>query len=89
MTLPLYAVEAYEALRAQVFDGGHCRDGLAALMYHGMVQGLARLKVVHSTPAPPSPTSVNPLPAVEADTALIRQLANMVLSVQSEVQHVY
>lgn len=58
-------------------------------MYHGMVQGLARLKIVHTTPEPPSPTLLNPLPAVEYDTALIRQLANMVLSVQSEVQHVY
>jgi hypothetical protein len=60
-------------------------------MYHGMAQGLARLSALPAKPepVPASTTDPDPLPAVESETALIRHLANMVLTIQSEVQHVY
>ncbi len=79
----------YEALRAHVLGTGHCRTGLAALLYHGMTRGLA---VIMATPEIAERESENPegrLPVVANDSALVRILANMVLQVQSEVQHVY
>lgn len=89
MALPRQAVETYEALRAQALGGGRCRTGFTALMYHGMARGLA---LIVATPTPPEPQQEpqgNTLPAVASDPALIRLLANMVLRIQSEVQHVY
>ena len=87
--MPPQAIENYEYLRAQVFEGGRCRTRLSAVMYHGMVRGLA---LMASTPLSgwspldtPMPTRV----AMDNDPALVRLLANMVLQVQSEVQHVY
>lgn len=58
-------------------------------MYHGMVRGLARMANVPATPEPTSAITADPLPTVASEAALIRQLANMVLRIQSEVQHVY
>jgi hypothetical protein len=89
MVLPRQAVETYEALRAQVLGGGRCRTGFTALMYHGMARGLALITAPPATPAPQQQPQVSTLPAVAPDSALIRLLANMVLRIQSEVQHVY
>jgi hypothetical protein len=58
-------------------------------MYHGMAQGLARMANVPAMPAPTSATTADPQPTVASEPALIHQLANMVLRIQSEVQHVY
>ncbi|MEH6584740.1 MAG: hypothetical protein V7754_22625 [Halioglobus sp.] len=87
--MPPQAIEAYEALRAQVLGTGHGRTGLAALLYHGMTRGLA---VMMATPEIAECEPENPegrLPVVANDPALVRLLANMVLQFQSEVQHVY
>lgn len=89
MTLPAQAIEAYEALRAQVLGGGHCRTGLAAVLYHGMAHGLALLAATPVVPQREQDSPVYTVPAVENDPALVRLLANMVLQLQSEVQHVY
>ena len=89
MALPLQAVETYEALRAQVLGGGRCRTGFTALLYHGMARGLTLIAATPATPEPRQETQLSTLPAVAPDPALIRLLANMVLRIQSEVQHVY
>ena len=88
MALPLQAVETYEALRAQVLGGGRCRTGVTALLYHGMARGLTLIAATPH-PEPRQETRLSTLPAVAPDPALIRLLANMVLRIQSEVQHVY
>ena len=79
----------YERLRDQVFSGGHCRSGLTAVLYHGMVQGLALLAKTPTSRSHKQELSTRNLPAVAHNPALVRLLANMVLQVQSEVQHVY
>lgn len=59
------------------------------MLYHGMTRGLALLA---KTPTPVRRKQQAParsLPAVESDPALVRLLTNMVLQLQSEVQHVY
>jgi len=89
MALPLQAVDAYEALRAQVLGGGRCRSGITALLYHGMAQGIALITDTPVTPDPRQVPQANTLPVVASDPALVRLLANMVLRIQSEVQHVY
>jgi hypothetical protein len=63
-------------------------DGLGAIIYHGILDGLAQLMSVTATPivCPPQLTHV---PSVRSDRALLRLLANMVLQAQSEVKHVY
>ena len=81
-TLPPGAVEHYETLRAQAVNGGGQRSAFARVLYHGMYHGLAQLADAPDPqrhPQPPSP----------ANPALVRQLANMILNVQSELTHVY
>ena len=83
--LPPTAVSLYETLRAQVLNGGVRRAGLAAVCYHGMLQGL-RLLAVNVGASEPPPATRRSAPSGDA---LVRQLANMILSVQSESMHVY
>ena len=89
MRLSLQAVEVYEGLREQVLSGGRCRSGLATLLYHGMAQGLAMLTGAPATVAVEQETQVCAIPAEASDPALIKLLANRVLRIQSQVQHVY
>jgi len=72
-------------MRAQTVHGGAHRAGLAALCYHGMVQGL-RLFAAESPASEPSPA---PRRSEICADAVVRQLANMILRVQSEAMHVY
>ena len=83
--LPPTAVSLYETLRAQALNGGASRAGLAAVCFHGMLQGLRLLA---------ADVGASELPAVTGRSApsgdaLVRQLTNMILSVQSEPTHVY
>lgn len=83
------AIATYESLRATVLDGRPRRDGIAALRYHGMLQGLAIL--LQTTPtavAAPVATALvgERLPA---DDQFVRLLANIVLRTHSELMHVY
>ena len=89
MALPWQAVDTYEALRAQVLGGGRCRAGISALLYHGMARGLALITDTSATPTSRQGNQPGTLPVVASDPALVRVLANMVLRIQSEVQHVY
>jgi len=86
--LPTTAVSLYETLRGDVLSGHARPDGLGAVVYHGMVEGLARLLRVSSAPTEPLP-STPALPGARSDRAFLGLLANMVLRVHSEVQHVY
>ena len=63
-------------------------EGLAAVVYHGMLQGLrVILTEIPNTPSLPAST-----PTVETaplDRELLRLIANMVLQSQSQMTHVY
>lgn len=90
MTVTPRAIEVYEDLRNQVLADGRGPTELTALLYHGMVRGLTLLATPPRRPSsePECPVRTT-LPAVENDPNLVRLLANMVLHIQSEVQHVY
>jgi hypothetical protein len=52
-----------------------------------MAQGLALIAATGPDPEPVIQARV--MPTIASDPALVRLLANMVLRIQSEVQHVY
>ncbi|MGH8142372.1 MAG: hypothetical protein ACREU2_07650 [Steroidobacteraceae bacterium] len=63
-------------------------DGLGAVVYHGMLHGLALL--TWGPPDPPTrPLQSAIAPSLSGDRGLIRLLANMVLQTHFEVKHVY
>ena len=82
------ALATYETLRAEVLNGQARPAGLAALIYHGMLRGLAVILTDVALPAaslPRAPASdISPL-----DPDLLRLVANMVLQLQSQANHVY
>lgn len=69
-------------------EGRPRRDGIAALRYHGMLQGLAILLQTTPTAVAPVATALvgERLPA---DDQFVRLLANIVLRTHSELMHVY
>lgn len=86
--LPQAAAVAYERLRADVLRGQGRPDGVAALRFHGMVQGLALLLKSAAPPAAPTPKRDLAQPA-QRDSEFVRVLANIVLRTHSELTHVY
>jgi hypothetical protein len=82
------AVSVYEILRGEVLRGHARPEGLGAVVYHGMMDGLARLVPGSATSIPRQPQRT-PLPNVRGDRAFVSLVANMVLQAQSEVQHAY
>lgn len=87
--MPSDAPATYERLRAEVLNGGASPQGLAAVVYHGMLRGL---RVILTETAPNTPLLLPPASAVESghlDRELLRLIANMVLQSQSQVTHVY
>ena len=86
--LPPTMVARYEQLRTDVVLGRPSPEGLGAVIYHGLVDGLAllcRSSERRVVPAPSTSTPRSPVP----DQDLLRLLTNMVLQTQSEVMHVY
>lgn len=85
--VPPSAPGLYETLRDDVLNGRPRPEGLAALRFHGMFQGLVILlkTPAASTPAPSSFIS----PAWRRDSDFVRLLANLVLHTHSEVTHVW
>jgi hypothetical protein len=63
-------------------------EGLGAIVYHGLIDGLKLLSSSAALDEASAPRTSLALPAVR-DRALLRLLANMVLQTQSEVMHVY
>ncbi|MGH8524217.1 MAG: hypothetical protein ACREX9_21430 [Gammaproteobacteria bacterium] len=76
-------------MRAQVLEGGARPQGLSAILYHGITRGLHVIGVKPSAVENSRPPSKSALPPVPLDAALLRLMANMVLHIQSEVNHVY
>lgn len=90
MTLPSAAVADYEALRAAVLAGQASPAGLGAIVFHGLIEGLAVLRSTASASAPMAARTRSAAPvAPRSDPELLRLLANMVLQMQTEVRHVY
>jgi hypothetical protein len=85
--LPPAAVSLYEILRSDVLRGAARPDGLGAVIYHGMLQGLVMLMSGPSAPTPWQPHMAS-APNVRGDRGLVRLLANMVLQTHLEVKHV-
>ena len=80
------AAARYEALRSACLLGQGCREGLTALRFHGMWQGLAILLKTPTVSPPNPPVSAHPVPC--RDSAFVRLLANLVLHTHSELTHV-
>ncbi len=88
-------IDAYENLRGDVLRSHARPEGLAAVVYHGLLGGLNVVCRQAAAVASPScvlgvQASAAPAP-VTADPALVRLLANMVLLYQQgqqEVSHV-
>jgi hypothetical protein len=80
-------VATYELLRADVLRGQARPEGLGAIVYHGLLDGL-RLLCSSSARTAPLAQHASP-PQITRDRELLRLLANMVLQTQSEVMHVY
>jgi len=81
-------IVVYERVRAEVLHGHARPEGLGAVMYHGLVEGLRLLCSPSAAGAPVGQRALSPQP-VRRDRELLRLLANMVLQTQSEVMHVY
>jgi hypothetical protein len=75
-------------LRAEVLSGRDRPEGLAALRFHGMVQGLALLLKGAAQPVAPT-AKIESTKPIQRDSELIRVLANIVLRTHSEIAHVY
>jgi hypothetical protein len=89
MNVPSAALPTYERLRAEVLNGQARPEGLTAVVYHGMLRGLA-LILTEVAPQVLSPAALGPVAeAVPLDREFLRLLANMVLLSQSQVVHVY
>lgn len=81
-------VAMYERLRAEVLGGQARPDGLGAVVYHGLIEGMTLLGSSPARRADPAPCA-SAQPMVPHDRELLRLLTNMVLQTQSEVMHVY
>lgn len=81
-------VAMYEQLRAEVLLGRGRPEGVGAVIYHGLLDGVALLCSSADCLAPRSERPSTPQPSVP-DRELLRLLTNMVLQTQSEVMHVY
>jgi hypothetical protein len=79
-------VSVYETLRGEVLRGVARPDGLGAVIYHGMLEGLALLMSVTVSTTTHQP--MLPQPSVRGDRGLVSLLANMVLHTHLEVKHV-
>jgi hypothetical protein len=81
-------VAKYEQLRSAVVLGRPSPEGLGAVIYHGLLDGLALLCASSERRVVPAPSTTMPWSPVP-DHDLLRLLTNMVLQTQSEVMHVY
>lgn len=86
--LPPSTVALYERLRADVLRGQARPEGLGAVIYHGLIDGLMLLCSASTRGVTPAQCTAAS-PPVARDRELLHLLANMVLQSQSEVMHVY
>jgi hypothetical protein len=84
--LPPSATTLYETIRADLLHGQACREGMTALRFHGMLQGLA---ILLKAPAEPPQKATAPVDrSLRCDSEFVRLLANLVLHTHSELTHV-
>jgi hypothetical protein len=83
------ALPAYERLRVEVLSGQARPEGLAAIVYHGMLRGLAVILTEVAPEGLSSPLAVPVPQELPLDRDLLRVITNMVLQSQAEMQHVY
>jgi hypothetical protein len=86
---PGAALLTYEQLRAGVLNGPSHPEGLAAIVYHGMLRGLGVILTEATPNIKSSPPRICTSETVSFDRELLRLIANMVLQSQSQVMHVY
>jgi len=86
--LPASLVATYELLRAEVLRGQARPEGLGAVIFHGIIDGLTVLCSSSTHGGAPAQRASAAQP-IARDRDLLRLLANMVLQTQSEVKHVY
>jgi hypothetical protein len=83
-------LSTYERLRAEVLSGNVRPEGLGAIVYHGLIDGLKLLCASEIELRIPTQAAAAPqIEAMTHDPELLRLLTNMVLQTQSEVMHVY
>jgi hypothetical protein len=82
-------VSAYEQLRAEVLRAEARPEGLGAVVYHGMIEGMKLLGTSSGGGGSPAAVAVSSARPIAHDRDLLRLLTNMVLQAQSEVTHVY
>ncbi len=80
-------MSVYEKLRDEVLRGVARPDGLGAVVYHGMLDGLTLLMSITAITTTHQP--LLPELSLRGDRELVSLLANMVLQAHSEVKHVY
>ncbi len=81
-------VERYEQLRADVLLGRAHPEGLGAVIFHGLLDGMALLCSSIGPVISLAQNPSTPRPSVP-DRELLRLLTNIVLQTQLEVMHVY
>ena len=81
-------VATYELLRAEVLRGQARPEGLGAVIFHGLIDGLTLLCSSSNCSLAPTHRTSSAQP-IARDRDLLRVLANMVLQTQSEIKHVY
>jgi hypothetical protein len=86
--MPSSMVSMYEQLRADVLLGRARAEGLGAVIYHGLLDGVASLCSSTGYEAVGVRRPSTPRPSL-CDQELLRLLTNMVLQTQSDVMHVY
>src|ERR1700677_3375176 len=87
-SLPDAMVATYEQLRSEALLGRTRPEGIGAVIYHGLLHGVALLCSAPDRAATRMQPGAAPRsPVLQSD--LLRLLTNMVLQTQSEVMHVY
>lgn len=79
-------VSLYETLRSAVVTGQGDTEGMAALCFHGMYQGLAILRKTPPTLQPPSGRSTDC--NFHCSSEFVQLLANLILHTYEELTHV-
>ena len=81
-------IETYEQLRTAVLLGQARPEGLAAVVYHGLLGGMSAIGAMTIMPGANPVLPVVTSAAPSGDPALLRLLANMVLRYTQESSHV-
>ena len=76
-------------LRAEVLNGQARPEGLAAVVYHGMLNGLALILTDVAPDSRPSQPAAPVSTQMPLNREFLRLIANMVLQSQAQVKHVY